>query len=48
MACPNASIAEKVIPDRKLKHGFEQLQPVEAASFEFIKLELNSYIGNPK
>ncbi|MBC6998888.1 hypothetical protein [Cytophaga sp. FL35] len=45
---PNESIAEKVIPDRNQTHQWDQLQPLKGNSFDFVKLELNSYIGNPK
>lgn len=45
---PNSSIARKAIPDRNSGHGGEQLQPVKGAGFDFVKFELNSYIGNPK
>ncbi len=45
---PNVSIAEKVFPNRNTKHPLEQLQPLEGDGFEFIKIELNGYIGNPK
>ncbi|MGB3152262.1 MAG: hypothetical protein WBB27_16520, partial [Maribacter sp.] len=44
---PNASIAEKIFPNRILQHRLEQLQQFEGNGFEFIKIELNSYIGNP-
>lgn len=45
---PNASIAEKIFPNRNREHPLEQLQPLAGDGFEFIKIELNSYIGNPK
>jgi len=45
---PNSSIAKKVVPDRDLSHAGELLQPFDGDSFDFVKLELNSYIGNPK
>ena len=45
---PNASIARKVILERKLQHNEFQLQPVSNPDYEYVKLELNNYIGNPK
>ena len=45
---PNAAIAEKIFPNRKINHTQEQLQPFKGEGYEFIKLELNGYIGNPK
>lgn len=44
---PNATIAEKIFPNRDPEHGPEQLQPLHGDGFEYIKIELNSYIGNP-
>ena len=45
---PNAEIAEKVIGERNKQHSFDQLQPFKGPGYDFIKLELNSYIGNPR
>ena len=45
---PNASIANKILPDRNTGHAQKQLQPLHGNGFEFIKIELNGYIGNPK
>jgi len=45
---PNASIAKKTFPNRNTEHSLEQLQPLQGDGFEFIKIELNGYIGNPK
>lgn len=45
---PNASIAEKIFPNRNEIHPSAQLQPISGDGFDFIKIELNSYIGNPK
>lgn len=44
---PNASIAEKLFPERNELHSGEQLQPISGNGFEYLKIELNSYIGNP-
>ncbi|WBL24917.1 hypothetical protein [Zunongwangia sp. HGR-M22] len=45
---PNKEIAIKVIPDRKEEHPKEQMQQLEGKGYNFIKLELNNYVGNPK
>ncbi len=45
---PNAAIAEKIFPNRKTNHTKEQLQPFKGEGFDYIKIELNGYIGNPK
>lgn len=45
---PNIEIAKKVFPNRKTEHVAEQLQGHKGKGFSFIKLEINSYIGNPK
>lgn len=43
---PNASISEKVFPKRNVNHSTEQLQTIQGNGFDFIKIELNCYIGN--
>ncbi|WBU90564.1 hypothetical protein [Cellulophaga omnivescoria] len=45
---PNIEIAKKMFPDRKHNHMFEQLQEQKGDGYNFIRLEVNSYIGNPK
>lgn len=45
---PNAAIAKKAFPNRNRVHPLEQLQALKGDGFEFIKIELNGYIGNPK
>lgn len=45
---PNVQIAGKVIPERIIQHGYGQLQPFAGSEFEFLKVELNGYIGNPR
>lgn len=45
---PNVQIAGKVIPERIIQHGYGQLQPFAGSGFEFLKVELNGYIGNPR
>jgi len=44
---PNETIADKIIPDRILNHNNEQLQAIDHPIFKFVKLEINTYIGNP-
>jgi hypothetical protein len=45
---PNAAIADKIFPNRKVSHGPSQTQPFEGVGYDYIKFEINSYIGNPK
>lgn len=45
---PNASISEKVFPNRFLSHAQDQLQPYTGDGFEFLKIDMNGYIGNPR
>jgi len=45
---PNASISEKIFKNRNTTHAKNQLQAFKGSGFDFIKLEMNSYIGNPK
>lgn len=45
---PNATIGQKIFPNRNLEHNQELLQPLKGNGYDFIKIELNSYIGNPK
>jgi len=44
---PNASIANKVIPNRVINQTQDVLQPILHPDYSYIKIELNSYIGNP-
>ncbi len=45
---PNAQLSAKVFPNRALLHPKEQLLQHSSDSFDFIKIELNHFIGNPK
>ena len=45
---PNKAISEKIFPKRISDHAREQLQKVDGHGFQYLKIELNSYIGNPK
>jgi hypothetical protein len=44
----NASIAKAVVPNRNSNQSKEQLQKIKGKGFEYIKLEINNYIGNPR
>jgi len=44
----NASIAKAVVPNRNNNQAEEQLQKVTGQGFDYIKLEINNYIGNPR
>ncbi|MFI1743390.1 hypothetical protein [Thalassobellus sediminis] len=44
---PNTSISNKVVPNRINNQTHAVLQPIKHANYSFIKIELNSYIGNP-
>jgi len=43
-----ASISKAVVPNRKIAHNKEQLQKIRGKGFDFIKIEINNYIGNPR
>lgn len=45
---PNASISERIFPGRIKGHQEELLQPLLGPGYEFIRFELNGYVGNPK
>ena len=44
----NTEIAAKIFPDRNNSHGKKLLQPMKGDGYDFIKIELNGYVGNPK
>ncbi|NNC45994.1 MAG: hypothetical protein HKN99_08945 [Winogradskyella sp.] len=44
---PNADISDKIVSDRIINHNKEELQIIEHNNYKYIKLELNTYIGNP-
>jgi hypothetical protein len=44
---PNKAIASKIISNRIQNHSAAQLQPIEHPDFSYIKIEINTYIGNP-
>lgn len=45
---PNKDIAKEIVPNRIKKHSLQELQSIENSKASFIKIELNSFIGNPK
>ena len=45
---PNESISNKIVPNRIKKHLKNELQKITHPCYSYIKIELNSYIGNPK
>ena len=45
---PNKSIAGKVIPSRDLEQPKLALQEFDGSGFNYLKIEMNNYIGNPK
>ena len=45
---PNEHISDNIVPDRIINHYFDDLQKIEHTEFGFIKIEMNTYIGNPK
>ncbi|WP_298342982.1 hypothetical protein [uncultured Algibacter sp.] len=44
---PNTSISNKVVPNRIENQTHTVLQPIENKNYSFIKIEINTYIGNP-
>lgn len=44
---PNASISGKVVPHRIINQTHSVLQPINNTNYSFIKIEINTYIGNP-
>ena len=44
---PNSSISDKMLPERNLNHNYYNFQKVDIDDFKFLKIEMNSYIGNP-
>lgn len=44
---PNTSISDKVVPNRIINQTHTVLQPIENKNYSFIKIEINTYIGNP-
>lgn len=44
---PNAAISDKIIANRIINHNKEELQNIDHKTYDFIKLEVNTYIGSP-
>ncbi|MEP5340831.1 MAG: hypothetical protein ABJL44_07605 [Algibacter sp.] len=44
---PNASISNKIVPNRIKNQTHSVLQPINHPHYSFIKIEINTYIGNP-
>ena len=44
---PNTSIAKKIVPNRIKNHTTTHFQKVNNTNFKFIKIETNTYVGNP-
>ncbi|MEF3077804.1 hypothetical protein [Winogradskyella poriferorum] len=44
---PNEDISDKIVPNRIIKHDDNELQPINHPLYKFVKLEVNTYIGNP-
>lgn len=44
---PNEAISNKIVPDRIINQTHAKLQPIDNPNYKFIKIEINSYIGNP-
>ena len=44
---PNDAISNKIVPNRIENHTVKQLQKINHQNYEYIKIELNTFIGNP-
>ncbi len=44
----NAEISKAVVPNRKQIQNEQQLQRVKGEGFDYVKIEINNYIGNPR
>jgi hypothetical protein len=44
---PNDAISNKIVPNRLMNQTEHLLQPLSNSNYSFIKIELNTYIGNP-
>ncbi|WP_378186538.1 hypothetical protein ACE939_15235 [Aquimarina sp. W85] len=43
----NESLGNKILPKRKENHSINQLIPVQGDAYDFIKIEINNYVGAP-
>jgi len=44
---PNVAISNKIISDRVVNHSKDELQMINHPNYKFVKLDVNTYIGNP-
>jgi hypothetical protein len=44
---PNTPISDKIMPNRIENHANKELQKIKHPLYSFVKIEMNSYIGNP-
>ncbi|GAA4884840.1 membrane protein [Flaviramulus aquimarinus] len=44
---PNTSISNKIVPNRIHNQTHSVLQPINHTNYSFVKIEMNTYIGNP-
>lgn len=44
---PNKNISSKIVPNRIKKHSTIALQKIIHPNYAYVKIEMNSYIGNP-
>lgn len=45
---PNSAIASKIIPARIENHDRSKLLRIDKDKYQYLKIEMNNYIGNPK
>ncbi|MFY9244082.1 MAG: hypothetical protein WAO74_13775 [Polaribacter sp.] len=45
---PNKNISDKIVPNRIENHIHSELQKIDHPLYNFVKIEMNTYIGNPK
>ncbi len=43
---PNDAISDKVVPNRIKNHSKDQLQQIDHKAYSYLKIEINSFIGN--
>lgn len=45
---PNKDISNKIVPNRIINHANNELQKITHPFYSYVKIEMNTYIGNPK
>ena len=45
---PNENISNKIVPNRIKQHQEIALQKITHPYYNYVKIEMNSYIGDPK